>query len=142
MPKQSFPEPTVGAFVFNPEGLLLLVRSHKWRGKWVVPGGHLELGERLENAVLREVREETGLEVTDIRFINFQECIYDEAFWKRRHFVFFDYTCRSRRNTVQLNSEAEAYKWVSLEEAAEMDLDAYTRVSLQVIRGATEEPGD
>jgi hypothetical protein len=50
MPDQIFPEPTVGAFIFNAEGKLLLLESHKWPGRYVVPGGHVELGERLEEA--------------------------------------------------------------------------------------------
>ena len=65
MAKQQFPEPTVGALIFNPEGKLLLMRSHKWRDKYVVPGGHIELGEHIEDALKREVKEETGLDVTD-----------------------------------------------------------------------------
>ena len=51
MPEQQYPEPTVGALIFNPEGKVFLMRSHKWRGKWVLPGGHIELGERMEDAL-------------------------------------------------------------------------------------------
>jgi nucleoside triphosphatase len=45
---QHYPEPTVGALIFDPAGRLFLMRSHKWAGKYVVPGGHVELGETLE----------------------------------------------------------------------------------------------
>ncbi len=109
MPEQTFPEPTVGAFIFNRRGELLLLQSHKWPGRYVVPGGHVELGERLEEAVVREAKEETGLDVSEIEFINFQQFIHDPAFWKKRHFIFFDFACQTDDTRVQLNDEAEGF---------------------------------
>jgi nucleoside triphosphatase len=131
MADQLFPEPTVGVFIFNPAGELLLLKSHKWPGMYVVPGGHVELGERLEDAVLRETKEETGLDIYGIQFINFQEFIYDPSFWKKKHFIFFDYACRTDSTHVLLNDEAEEYVWVTLRTAVDLPLDAYTRVSIE-----------
>jgi nucleoside triphosphatase len=131
MADQTFPEPTVGVFIFNPAGELLLLKSHKWPGMYVVPGGHVELGERIEDTVLREVKEETGLDVSDLEFILFQEFIYDPSFWKPRHFIFFDYACRTVSTDVQLNDEAEEYAWVRLEAAMQLPLDAYTRRAIE-----------
>ena len=91
MSEQNFPEPTVGILIFNPRGELLLVRSHKWHGKYVVPGGHVELGESAAEAVRREAKEETGLDIHEVQFLTWQECIYDETFWKPRHFIFLDF---------------------------------------------------
>ena len=130
MADQIFPEPTVGVFIFNQAGELLLLKSHKWPGMYVVPGGHVELGERIEEAVIRETKEETGLDVYGIEFINFQEFIYDPSFWKRKHFIFFDYACRTDSTNVQLNDEAEDYVWVRLSAAVELPLDVYTRTSI------------
>jgi nucleoside triphosphatase len=135
MPNQVFPEPTVGAFIFSPQGELLLVQSHKWHDKWVVPGGHVELGETLEQALVREALEETGLEVYDLKFINSQEFIFDRAFWRRKHFIFFDFACRSVGRDVTLNNEAQAHAWVMLDQALEMDVDSYTRNSLVILLG-------
>ena len=137
MAKQTFPEPTVGAFIFDPDDRLLLVRSHKWHGKWVVPGGHIELGETLKEALLREALEETGLEVTRLHFIGHQEFIYNEAFWKPRHFIFFDFSCRSLGTNVTLNSEAQEYTWVTLPDALAMEIDQYTRNSLEILASQT-----
>ncbi|MGE5643412.1 MAG: NUDIX domain-containing protein, partial [Byssovorax cruenta] len=123
--------PTVGVFVLNPAGELLLLKSHKWPDKYVVPGGHVELGERIEEAVLRETKEETGLDVFDLEFIVFQEFIYDPSFWKPRHFIFFDYACKTESTKVQLNDEAEEHVWVTLETAVDLPLDAYTRICVE-----------
>jgi len=129
--QQIYPEPTVGALIFNPAGELLLLRSHKWRGKYVLPGGHIELGEKIEDAVRREAKEETGLDVLDLKFLCWQEFVYDDNFWKPMHFIFFDYICKTENTAVQLNDEAQAYIWVKPEEALNLPLDPYTRVSIQ-----------
>ncbi len=131
MTDQLFPEPTTGVFIFNPQGELLLLESHKWPGRYVIPGGHVELGERIEDAAIREAKEETGLDVYDLKFINFQEFIYDPSFWKPRHFIFFDYACKTDSIDVKLNDEAQSYLWVKLEAAWELPLDSYTRTSLE-----------
>jgi len=130
MADQIFPEPTVGVFIFNPADELLLLKSHKWPGHYTIPGGHVELGEHIEDAAIREAKEETGLDVYDLEFINFQEFIYDSSFWKPRHFIFFDYACRTSSMDIKLNDEAEEYIWVRLEDAIHLPLDTYTRVSV------------
>jgi len=131
MAEQQFPEPTVGAIIFNPEGRIFLMKSHKWKGKYVVPGGHIELGERIEDALIREVKEETNLAIFDIEFVCFQEFVYDESFWKKRHFIFFDYACKTRSEQVILNGEAEEYVWVSLAQAQQLPLDQYTATAIR-----------
>ncbi|HQV63007.1 MAG TPA: NUDIX domain-containing protein [Anaerolineales bacterium] len=136
MPDQIFPEPTVGVFIFNKAGEMLLLKSHKFPGKYVVPGGHVELGERIEDAAVREAKEETGLDIYDLKFINFQQFIYDPSFWKKRHFIFFDYACKTDSLTVELNDEAEEHVWVKLEAALHLPLDSYTRTSVEkIIKG-------
>ena len=131
MTEQIFPEPTVGVFIFNPSGELLLLKSHKWPGRYVVPGGHVEMGERIEEAAVREAKEETGLDVYDLEFILFQEFIYDPSFWKPRHFIFFDYAGKTISTEIRLNNEAEEYIWVRLETAVQLPLDAYTRKAIE-----------
>ncbi len=128
---QHYPEPTVGALIFDPAGRLFLMQSHKWGGQYVVPGGHVELGETLEAALRREVAEETGLSISDIRFICVQEFIYDPAFWQPRHFIFFDYACHTETTDVRLNDEAEAYVWLSVDEALRLPMDAYTERAIR-----------
>lgn len=129
--EQQYPEPSVGALIFSPEDKLFLMRSHKWRNRYVVPGGHIELGERMEDALRREVKEETGLDIYDIEFLMFQEFVFDDAFWKRRHFIFFDHVCRTDSTDATLNLEAQEYIWVSLEEALELPIDPYTEKAIR-----------
>lgn len=126
MPDQIYPEPTTGALIFDREGRLFLVKSHKWEGKWVIPGGHVDLGERIEDAVRREVKEETNLDVYDVEFVCFQEFVYGEGFWKKRHFIFFDYACKTDSTDVVLNDEAQEYTWARLEELHDLPIETYT----------------
>ena len=131
MAEQVFPEPTVGALIFNPEGKLFLMKSHKWGGRYVIPGGHIELGESAEDALLREVKEETGLDISDIEFIGIQEFIFDPEFWKKRHFIFLDYSCKTNSTKVTLNSEAQEFGWFSLDELSKLSVDQYSLRAVQ-----------
>lgn len=54
--RQKYPEPIVGALIFNNKDEIFLMKSHKWEGKYVIPGGHIELGETIEEALKREVK--------------------------------------------------------------------------------------
>jgi nucleoside triphosphatase len=131
MPKQQYPEPTVGALIFDPEGKFLLLKSHKWLGKYVIPGGHIELGETIEQALIREIKEETNLDIYDIEFLIFQEFIFDKTFWQKGHYIFFDHACKTDSTDVILNDEAEEYIWVSIEEGLVLPLDPYTRIVIE-----------
>ena len=99
---QTYPEPIVGALVFDSQGSLLLVKSHKWRDLYGLPGGHVELGETMKDAVRREVEEETGLYVDQVRFLCFQEMVFDDTFWTKSHFVFFRFCLQVRRDRREL----------------------------------------
>lgn len=130
MPEQIFPEPTIGVFICNQASELLLLKSHKWPGKYVIPCGHVEVGERLEAAAIREAKGETVLDIYDLKFICFQEFIYDPSFWKKRHFIFCEYACRTDSLDVELNDEAEGHARVKLEAALHLPLHAYSRYSI------------
>jgi nucleoside triphosphatase len=127
MAEQAFPEPTVGALVFNPEGKTFLMKSHKWKGKWIIPGGHIELGETIEEALKREIKEETGLDIFDMVFVGMQEFVFGKEFWKKKHFIFLNYACRTKTKEVVLDSEGQEFTWVAPKEALELDTDPYTR---------------
>lgn len=134
MSKQQYPEPTVGALIFNAQDKLFLMRSHKWKGKYVIPGGHIELGETMLDALGREIKEETHLDIRDIEFVCFQEFIHDDRFWQHRHFIFFDYACRTDSTEVVLNHEAQEYIWIDLDRAEEVPVEHYTAIAIREYR--------
>jgi len=114
--------------VVNPKGRVLIVRSSKWADKHTVPGGHIELGELAEDAIRREVKEETGLEVDVVKLLLVQQAVYPKFYCKHEHFVFMDYLCRTKDSTVRLDGrELQEYIWVDPREALQLDLEEYTR---------------
>jgi nucleoside triphosphatase len=125
---QTYPEATVGALIVNDRGEVLIVRSHKWGAKYTVPGGHIELGERAEDAIRREVKEETGLEAEPVELLIVQQAIYPKNFHKHEHYIFMDYVLKAKSSRVQLDGrELQDYVWVKPEEALQLDLEEYTR---------------
>ena len=85
----------VGAIIFRQDSVLLVKRGKEPAyGKWSIPGGAVHLGETLENAIIREVREETCLEVRPIQLAKVVDRISrDEEGSIRYHFVIVDFLC-------------------------------------------------
>jgi len=129
------PEATVGALIFSAAGEVLMVRTHKWSDLWGIPGGKIKLGETAEAALRREIKEETNLNVKDIRFVLVQDCIHSQEFYRDAHFVLLNYTCCciAKNPRVKLNEEGREYRWVSLPEAKKMPLNKPTRILLDVV---------
>ncbi len=136
-----YPEPTVSAIIFNPEGKILLCKSHKWGNKYVIPGGHIELGEKMEEALKREILEETGLNIYDIRLIGLKESIYSDTFHEKKHFIFIDYLCKTDSSDVLLNDEAETYEWVDINEIDHYDLGGFIKKLLLKLRSKNKSKG-
>ena len=88
------------------DGALLLVRRNNEpvKGEWWVPGGRIHKGESLEEALRREILEETGLELKDCRLINVYSRVFPE-----RHDITIAYLCHCKRGQVKLNSEHSEY---------------------------------
>jgi len=127
MSVQTYPEPTVGALIYNPEGQIFIMKSHKWGHQYALPGGHIEIGETMAQALIREVKEETNLNIFDIQFVSFFEVIFDPAFWEKKHFIFFDFVCKTNDSDVVLNDEAQSYEWVAPEDVFTYPLESNTR---------------
>lgn len=139
--KDTAPRPiaTSGGLVFDDAGRCLLIRTHKWRDRWGTPGGKIERGETMVDAFVREVREETGLDVIDVRFVLAQDAIDHPEFWQPAHFILLNFTGRVRGDaTVTLNDEAQQHRWVTLTEALDLPLNQPTRVL--ILRLLAEDP--
>jgi len=111
------PRVVVGVLAHNEDGEIFLIRSHKWGDRWVVPGGHIEFGERAEDAARREMKEETNLELTDVQFTGMMEGIFPPEFHERRHFIYLHFAARAKEGEVILNGEAQAHVWMKPDDA-------------------------
>lgn len=111
-------EVAVGPFIINEKQQLLLFRSPKWKDEWLVPGGHVEVGESLQDAVVRETMEELGVEIEVIDLFNVGESFVSPPEFKRNaHFVFIDFVAKLKSDNFTFNDEISDYKWFDLDEA-------------------------
>jgi len=131
---KNFPKPVVGAVIFNPEGKVLICRAKKWNNKYIIPGGHIEIGEKIEDALQREIFEETGLHIYDITLISLKDNIPSKKHHNKQHFIFIDFICRTNTSEVMLNEEAQEYKWIDLQDIDNYDLCSFTKELLIQIR--------
>jgi ADP-ribose pyrophosphatase YjhB (NUDIX family) len=124
---------TVGAVIGDGQGEVLMIRTHKWSNLWGIPGGKVKFGETSEEALTRELKEETNLDISDIRFVLVQDCIHSTEFYRDAHFVLLNYTCKSNSREVRLNDEAEEFRWLSPDAALALPLNKPTRVLLEAL---------
>ena len=128
------PETTVGALIFNEADEVLMIRTNKWSNLWGIPGGKIKWGEPSLDALRREIKEETNLEVADIQFVLVQDCIHSKEFYRDAHFVLLNYTCSCvGKPHVKLNDEAYEFCWVAPAEALKMPLNMPTRILLETV---------
>ncbi|HYG34919.1 MAG TPA: NUDIX domain-containing protein, partial [Clostridia bacterium] len=132
---------TVGALIFSSQRHVLMVRTHKWSNLWGIPGGKIKWGESSEEALRREIKEETALDVEDIKFVLVQDCIHSKEFYRDAHFVLLNYTCQCvGKPDVRLNEEARDFRWVSLTEALAMPINEPTRKLLLAVSRSSDTP--
>ena len=115
------PEVCVGAVILDDDRLLLIRRGHgPAAGNWSLPGGRVEFGETMAEALVREVQEETGLEVALGNYIGHVEIFGDDS-----HYVVHDFyaTAFETEGVVAGDDAAEA-AWVELHTVPEMPLSA------------------
>jgi len=125
---KQYPETCVGALIINPKGEILLVKSPKWHTEYSIPGGHIELGETIEQTVKREVKEEVGLDVELKEILFVQEAIYPKEYYKKKHFIFLECVCSTKSSRVKIdNRETKDFFWVKPEKALELNLNHYTK---------------
>jgi len=138
-PKQ--PVIGVGAVVICDGKILLEKRKNEpGKGKWSIPGGLVELGESVEQTVIREVKEETGLEVEKPEHIDVVDnVIKDENGEVKYHFVIIDYFVKLKGGTMKATSDAEELRWVTFDEVEKYDLTKTFREFFQRNRQKLEK---
>ena len=129
----------VGAVVIDGGKVLLVRRGHEpLKGEWSLPGGALELGETLQQGVVREVLEETGLTVVPAGIVEVLDRItQDEVSGRiRYHYVLVDFLCRVTGGTLRGGSDAEEARWVAREELHEQGEYRLAPLTVRVIEKA------
>jgi len=104
----------VGALIFDDDSILLVQRAKEpLKGYWSLPGGALETGETLAEGIVREVREETGLEVEPLTVLEiFERIMRDKQGAAEYHYVLIDYICRVTGGELQAGDDAGRVAWV------------------------------
>lgn len=107
----------VGAVVFKGDDILVIKRGKDpFKGQWSIPGGALENGERLTDAVIREVREETGLEIEILGLLDVFEALPAET-GLPAHTLMIDYVAEWISGAPVAADDAEEAEFVSIDEA-------------------------
>lgn len=120
----SYPLVGVAGIVYEKGKVLLIKRgSEPGKGEWNIPGGLVEVGERLKDAVAREIREETGLEViVEILLDVSDRIIRDPEGRVKYHYVLLDYLCRVAGGEIVAASDAADARWVTNNQLIHMEL--------------------
>ena len=129
----------VGAILFRRDRILMAQRGKEpLKGWWSLPGGAVELGESLRDAVCREVLEETGLEVEPVRqFEVFERIMRDAEGAPEYHYVLIDYVCRITGGSPHAGDDVAHVQWMRFEELAGLQI---TEGTLGVIERAFDNP--
>lgn len=125
----SHPIAAVAATIIHDGKVLLAVRGNSPnRGKWGIPGGVVELGETTEQAVAREVLEETNVVVKPKRLIIVIDSIGKDPEGRiRTHYILLEYLCEYISGEVHAASDAPDARWVPLSELDTLDMMTITR---------------
>jgi mutator protein MutT len=114
----------VGAVVVGEKGVVLVKRAHEpLKGEWSLPGGAVEVGETLIEAVEREVREETGLHVRVGPVVEVLDRVHRAADGRvEYHFVLIDYLCSVTSGNLAQGSDAADVCWAALADLSKYQL--------------------
>lgn len=114
------PKPTVGTFVEHDGTFLILRRAHEpEKGQWNLPGGFMEQGETAEQTAIREVKEETGLDVEPVEYLGSFASTYGNP---DEHTVGFSFICKVVGGKFSLAPESSEAAWVTAADLPEMAL--------------------
>lgn len=125
----------VGAILINDDQILLVRRANPpLQGQWSIPGGLVETGETISQAIIREVQEETGLTVEPVKLVEvFERILRDQRSRVQYHYVLMDYLCRVIEGEARPGSDVTELLWASVDSLEELSVAPETS---KVIRKA------
>lgn len=111
----------VGAVIEDESGRILLVKHRRerggfWQGKWICPGGELELGETIEEGIKREVMEETQLEIELVAPLHPFDRVVKTANGVSLHVIYIDYLAKLTGGKLKAGDDVGEAVWVKKEE--------------------------
>ena len=120
----------IGAVIIKEDKIVLIKRGNEpSKGKWSIPGGHVELGENLKEAVIRETKEETCLDVDNPILIDVVENVdWDEQRKIKYHYIIVDYLVHVKGGNIEAASDAAELRWVPFGEVEAYNLTASFRL--------------
>jgi len=139
-PRREYPDHPligVGAVAIQNGKILLVKRAFDpGAGKWSVPGGLVELGEKLSEACVREAEEETGLKTQVLELINVFDMIEKEYSGKiRYHYVLVDFLVKPTSGELKPNAEVTELRWFTREETKDLDMTKTARRAIDELFG-------
>lgn len=131
----------VGAFIFNDENkVLLTLRGEHAKnevGKWEIPGGSIEFGETIEQAIKREIKEELGIEIEVKRMLQLADHLIPD---EHQHWISPTYICAIVSGTPEIKEPLKCEKigWFTLEEAEKLPLSIITKKDIELLKNQIE----
>ncbi|BAN90770.1 NUDIX hydrolase [Aeropyrum camini] len=126
----------VGCLVLRGGRILLVKRRYSpGRGKWSIPGGHVRLGETLEEAAVRELEEETGVKGRPLGVVNVDDAITLDEKGVRYHYVLVTVLLEDLGGEPRAGDDAEEAGFYTFDEALRLDLTPSTRGLIEKITG-------
>jgi nucleoside triphosphatase len=127
--KNNYAVLVVGVLIYNQKNQVLLIKNLKYLDLWSIPSGKVNKGEKVEEAVKREIKEETGLEIDNIEFISIENSIDYKFFPKDKHFVLLNYMARESGGKLKKSQELIDFIWIDPKEALKRDNISDTVIS-------------
>lgn len=119
--EKKYPKVVSGVYIFNAKGEVFLVRAPHWQNKLTIPGGHVEYRELAQDAAIREIKEETGLDIKDLELLGVDELTHPLEYGKNQnHIVSFEYKAYlvdENQEVILDEREGTEYVWIKPEDA-------------------------